>query len=172
MMKDNILLTGQPGIGKTTAIKIIVGRLDPKCLAGFWSEEVRDRGARVGFSIQTFSGKKGLLAHVNLSEGPSVGKYHVNIKDVDSIIVPELAFARVSNHIIIIDEIAAMELHSQRFREEVARCLDTRRVLGNIQQKNLRFLDEIRTRPDVRLLELTPSNRDQIPMQVLQLLKH
>jgi nucleoside-triphosphatase len=172
MMRHNILLTGQPGIGKTTAMKIIVDKLDAKSVAGFWSEEIRERGRRVGFSIETLSGKKGILAHVNLSDGPSVSKYRVNIEDIDSIIVPELAFARESGRIIIIDEIASMELHSQDFKEEVERCLDARRVLGTIQERRHPVLDKIRSRTDVIFFELTISNRDEIPLQVLKLLKH
>jgi nucleoside-triphosphatase len=169
-MRRNILLTGQPGIGKTTTIKAIVDKLDPKSVAGFWSEEIRGRGGRVGFSIETLSGKRGTLAHINLSDGPRVSKYRVNIADIDSIIVPELAFARESGRIIIIDEIASMELHSQDFKDEVGRCLDARQVLGTIQQRKHPFLDEIRFRADVRLFELTISNRDEIPLQVLELL--
>lgn len=170
-MRYNILLTGQPGIGKTTTIKAIVDKLSPKSVAGFWSEEIRERGRRVGFGIETLSGKRGILAHVNLSDGPRVSKYRVNIEDIDSIIVPELAFARESGRIIIIDEIASMELHSQDFKDEVGRCLDARRVLGTIQQREHPFLNEIRSRVDVRLLELTISNRNRIPKQVLELLK-
>jgi nucleoside-triphosphatase len=169
VMRHNILLTGQPGIGKTTAIKTIVDKLDPECIAGFWSEELRERGGRVGFGIETLSGKRGLLARVDLSDGPRVGKYRVNVEDIDSIVVPELAFARESGRIIIIDEIASMELHSRSFREEVCRCLDAKRVLGTIQKRGHPFLDKIRFRADVRLFELTISNRDQIPLSALEL---
>jgi len=172
MMKHNILLTGQPGIGKTTAIKAIVDQLDPEEVAGFWSEEIREKGGRVGFSIETLSGRRGILAHVTLKEGPRVGKYRVNKEDIDTIVVPELALARESGRIIIIDEIASMELHSQYFRDEVSRCLDVKRVVGTIQQRRHSFLDEVRSRADVRLIELTVGNRDRLQPQVLELLKH
>lgn len=172
MMSQNLLLTGQPGIGKTTAIKMIVDKLDTQTAAGFWSEEIREKGVRVGFDIQTLSGKRGLLAHIGLSDGPRVSKYRVNIEDIDSIIVPELAFARETGRIIIIDEIASMELYSQQFKEEVRRGLDSKRVVGTIQERRHPFLDEIRSRTDVRLIELTYNNRDQLPLQVLELFKH
>lgn len=172
MMKYNILLTGQPGIGKTTAIKTIVGQLDPEKAAGFWSEEIRERGGRVGFSIETISGRRGLLAHVTLKEGPRVGKYHVSIEDIDTIVVPELASARESGRIIIIDEIASMELHSRQFRDEVSRCLDAKRVVGTVQGRKHSYLDAVRSRADVTLFELTISNRDELPLQILKLLKH
>ena len=88
MMRKNILLTGKPGTGKTSAIRSIVRELDPSSIAGFWSKEIREDGRRVGFAIETISGKLGTLAHVNLKQGPKVSKYRVNIADIDSIICP------------------------------------------------------------------------------------
>ena len=170
MKKNNILLTGRPGIGKTTALRSIVNGLDPNSVSGFWSREIREKGQRIGFAIETLSGKIGTLAHVDLKYGPKVSKYRVNIEDIDSIIVPELEMARESGRFIIIDEIAKMELFSDNFADEVRRCLDTKRVIGTIQERKLPFLDEVRTRSDVTLLELTISNRNQIPFRVLKLL--
>ena len=103
-MKKNVLLTGKPGTGKTTAIRRIVDQLKPRSMGGFWSREIREEGRRVGFAIETLSGKIGTLAHVDLKYGPKVSKYRVNIEDIDSIIVPELEMARESGRFIIIDE--------------------------------------------------------------------
>lgn len=169
-MMTNILLTGTPGIGKTTAIRKIVSNLDSTEVAGFWSSEIRIDGRRVGFAIETISGEKGILAHVDFKEGPRVGKYSVNVSEIESIIVPELVLARESGHIIVIDEIAKMELYSQRFLQEIRKCLNTKHVLGTIQERRHPFLDEVRSRRDVTLFELTTENRDKIPLQILQLL--
>ena len=169
-MMTNILLTGTPGIGKTTAIRKIVSNLDSTEVAGFWSSEIRIDGRRVGFAIETISGEKGILAHVDFKEGPRVGKYSVNVSEIESIIVPELVLARESGHIIVIDEIAKMELYSQRFLQEIRKCLNTKHVLGAIQERRHQFLDEVRSRRDVTLFELTTENRDKIPLQILQLL--
>jgi len=169
-MEKNILLTGQPGIGKTTAIKTIVDKLEPKDIGGFWSSEIREKGGRVGFAVETLSGKRGILAHVSIKGHPRVGKYGVNIPDIDTLIIPELLIARESDRIIIIDEIASMELFSKHFSEEVRRCLDTGRVLGTIQERRQPFLDEIRSRRDITLLKLTIENRDQLPLEILNLI--
>jgi nucleoside-triphosphatase len=169
-MKKNILLTGKPGIGKTTAVKCIADKMEPEKIAGFWSQEIREKGRRVGFSIETLSGKTGILAHADQNSGPRVSRYRVNIADIDSVMVPELLAARQSKKIIIIDEIAKMELFSQRFKDEVLRCLDTKRVLGTIQERRIPYLDRIRTRNDVRLIELTLGNRDEVPMRVVKML--
>lgn len=170
-MRKNILFTGRPGVGKTTAIRYVVDQLHTSEIAGFWSREIREKGRRVGFAIETISGRTGILAHVDLDHGPKVSKYRVNIEDIDSIIVSELEKARESGRIIIIDEIAKMELYSQNFEDEVRRCLDTKRVVGTIQDRRHPFLDEVKSRSDVILFELTVLNRDRIPMQVLRLLR-
>jgi nucleoside-triphosphatase len=170
-MKSNILLTGRSGIGKTTAIRIIVNILGPSKVVGFWSGEIREKKQRVGFLIETLSGKIGTLAHVNQKIGPKVSKYRVNVEAIDSIIVPELEMAYESGQIIIIDEIAKMELFSRKFADEVLKCLDTRRVIGTIQERRHPVLDRIRSRDDVRLIEITLLNRDQVPQQVIDLLE-
>ncbi len=113
----------------------------------------------------------GILAHVGLNAGPRVSKYYVNVQDIDRIAVPAMREARENGKIIIIDEIAKMELFSETFRYEVIRCLDTGRVIGTIQQKPIPFLEKIRRRPDVIVLTVTEGNREQVPDRVLALLE-
>jgi len=168
--RQNLLLTGRPGVGKTTLIRAVVEKLGPSKAGGFWSKEIRESGRRVGFSIETLSGQTGVLAHCGLSSGPRLGRYVVNIKDIEEIAVPSLVSARESDKLIIIDEIAKMELFSREFAHEVRRCLDNRRVIATIQQRREKFLDEVRARKDVRLLELTVSNRKEMPRRIIALL--
>ncbi len=171
-MNSNILLTGKPGSGKTTAIKRIIEGLGPSRVNGFWSSEIRKHGKRVGFRIETLSGESGILAHIDFETTYRVGKYGVNIHDIVTIIVPELESARRAGKLIIIDEIAKMEIYSRLFIQEVRNCLDTRCVIGTLQDKRHPFLDEVRARSDVVLIELTVLNRDKIPVQVLNLLNN
>jgi nucleoside-triphosphatase len=167
----NILLTGKPGIGKTTAIRHIADELKTDLAAGFWSTEIRENKRRVGFAIETLSGKTGVLAHVNIDHGPRVSKYRVNVDAINSIVVLELKDARETGKTIIIDEIATMELFSRQFLDEVNRCLDTKRVVGTIQYRGGHLVNGIKSRNDVEILELTLLNRDEIPIYVLGLLK-
>lgn len=45
-----IFLTGSPGVGKTTIIKRVVDEF-PDEVFGFYSQECRENGQRVGFDI-------------------------------------------------------------------------------------------------------------------------
>jgi len=166
-MRKNIVLTGRPGIGKSTLIRRVIQALDPESVGGFWSSEIRENNRRVGFSLITLSGERGVLAHVDLRRGPRVGKYCVNIEDLEAIAIPALARARVRGQIIVIDEIASMELYSPQFAPEVRRCLDMGRVLATLQQRRSGFQDEVRTREDIYLIEVKLENRDTLPQEVL-----
>lgn len=91
--KPAILITGQPGSGKTTAIRKIISLLGSKC-AGFYTQEIRSQGVRVGFEIVTTDGETKTLAQ-NLPvrdshKVVSFGKYWVNLDVLDAIAVPSL----------------------------------------------------------------------------------
>ena len=45
----NVLLTGFPGCGKTTVVRRGIQRLRDLQLAGFYTQELREAGRRVGF---------------------------------------------------------------------------------------------------------------------------
>jgi nucleoside-triphosphatase len=168
----NILLTGRPGIGKTTAIKRVVQRLPSDSAAGFWTQEIRERGKRVGFEINTLDGRKGMLAHVRSTSQRRVGRYGVETEAINNLAVHSLQIARQLERIIIIDEIAKMELCSPAFAPEVSRCLDTARVIGTIQSRHGEFLDSVRNREDVQVLILTEANRVEAPDRVLNMLSN
>ena len=82
-----LILTGAPGVGKTTVLTKTVDALKAKGISvgGMISREVREGNVRVGFEILDLTnGKRGWLAHVK-GLGPQVGKYHVNLDDLDNI---------------------------------------------------------------------------------------
>ncbi|MFQ6001621.1 MAG: nucleoside-triphosphatase, partial [Anaerolineae bacterium] len=72
-----ILLAGRPGVGKTTVIKQVVEMLGGEA-GGFYTEEIRQGGRRLGFKIITLEGEEGVLAHVDIKGAPRVSKYGVN----------------------------------------------------------------------------------------------
>ena len=62
---DWVLVTGQPGCGKTTAVKTLVDELRASgaSVRGFYTDEVLSGGRRVGFDIVTVpDGRRGPLA--------------------------------------------------------------------------------------------------------------
>ena len=170
-MEKNILLTGSPGIGKTTIIKRIIAELSPALIGGFWSTEIRRGTKRVGFAIKTVAGEEGILAHKEKGHGSRFGSYTVNVEDIEELAIPSIIKARELGKIILIDEIAGMELCSPRFAPEVVKCLDVKRVLGTIQNRQTSFLNSVRSRSDTQIYTVTTRNRGELPSLILSLVK-
>jgi|GEM_PF-3076637 len=85
----NVLYTGPPGCGKSTIIEKIVVRLD-RPGTGFFTREMRESGRRVGFSMNILDGGHGVLAHTDIRSPIKVGRYGVNLLDIDRIAVPSM----------------------------------------------------------------------------------
>ncbi|MCS7264764.1 MAG: NTPase [Armatimonadetes bacterium] len=173
MVRKNLLITGKPGIGKTTVIKRILSLLPPNFKAdGFFTEEVREGGERIGFQIVTLDGQRGWLARKGLMSRHQVGKYGVDEKAIERLILPTLKKAIDGSDLIVIDEIAKMELCHPEFEKTVWQCLESQKpVLGVIQQSRLPFLDKVRLRDDVWLWEVTTENRKELPKKIAEVLE-
>jgi nucleoside-triphosphatase len=164
-----ILLTGLPGCGKTTAITQIASRLDKGKIAGFYTEEIREGDRRKGFRWARFDGLSGILAHTNIKSPYKVGKYHVELADFEKSVVPILDVKQTNIELFIIDEIGKMECLSRKFVAVVRELLTSDKpALATIAQKGAGFISEVKNYPDVTLLKLTSSNRDEVTSEVIQ----
>jgi len=167
---NNILITGRPGIGKTTLIQKVISSLKEVKMQGFFTREIRERGIRKGFKIITLDGKEGLLAHVDFKSKYQVSKYKVNIKDIERLIIPSL-IPEKSSQLILFDEVGRMELYCPQFKSILARSLDSSKpVFGTIQLKAETFVDAVKLRKDVKLIEVDLNNRDALPQEIIGLL--
>ena len=167
-MDQHILITGRPGSGKTTLVRHVVDQLSYPA-HGFYTEEIRQEGRRQGFALVTLAGRRGLLAHVQRSGPPRVGKYGVDVSTLHQLGVKSIEQAIEQDGLIVIDEIGPMELLSDSFREIVQRALDGNGpVLATIASRSLPFTDQIKARPDVTLFTVSPVNRDRLATQVIE----
>lgn len=167
----NILITGRPGVGKTTAIKKVLSALDIKP-RGFYTEEIRAGKERKGFRVKTFGGRDCILAHTDIQGPPRVGRYGVDITSFEDTALPELEEAASNREIIIIDEIGKMELFSNRFADLVSQALDgPTPVLAVISESGNSFIGGIRKRKDVRLFILTRQTRDALVPEIIKSLE-
>lgn len=172
-MPNNVLLTGRPGVGKSTALDEVASRLRDRgyTVGGLISPEIRDAEGRTGFRIVDLAtGEDAVMAHVDNEEGPRVGKYTVDVDAVDRITEQALSQARGEADVVLVDEIAPMEVASELFVHGVRACLDVNQPLvGTVHQGSSQgFLGEVKSREDVAVLEVTRDNREAIPSQVVQ----
>jgi nucleoside-triphosphatase len=161
-----LLLTGRPGVGKTTALRAAAQKLTPLHLVGFYTEEVRANRERLGFRLVSFGGEDAIIAHVNLPP-PRVSKYGVDVATIDRF-AAALGQSRARSPVYLVDEIGKMECLSEAFVDAVSRLLESRRPLvATVAQRGGGFIDEVKHRRDVELWHVTPTTRDVLPDRVV-----
>ena len=161
MVHNNIPFTGFPGCGKSTIIESIIQRID-RPGTGFYTREIRSRGRRVGFSITTLDGRHGILAHVDVRSPRRVGRYGVNLHDIDTIAVPSMMPA-TDQEIVVVDEVGKMECFSELFRKTLIKVLDAANtVVGTIALKGDAFIEAVKKRPDTLVITVTEKNRNDL----------
>jgi nucleoside-triphosphatase len=158
-----LLIEARPGAGKTTALGRLADRLNAAgvSLSGFLTREMRAKGRRVGFEIETFSGEHGLLAHVDIKGSPRVGRYGVNLEEFERLALRAL---EAPGSVVLIDELGKMELASEPFREAVRKLFDGPvPIVATVHTFRHPVTDELKARADVTTVRLTAANRDDLP---------
>ncbi len=160
-MKSVYLLTGAPGSGKTSIIKQAVAAARGST-GGFYTEEIRSRGVRQGFRLVTLDGDTATLAHTDIQSHYRVSRYRVDLDSLERVGVSALRRAGQHSDLVVVDEIGKMELFSPRFRETVMEIIDSgKMVLGTIMLAPNPWADAIKSKPQVKLVEVTRARRDQ-----------
>ena len=158
----NILITGLPGVGKTTLIVKLVTRLKALKPTGFYTAEIRERGERVGFELVGLDGRKGILSHVNIKGVHRVGRYGVDVKGFDAFL-KTIPFLADETGLAVIDEIGKMECCSSHFRRLIIDLLESDKpLLATVAMRGGGLIAEVKMREDVVTHELTPGKRKML----------
>ena len=165
------MLSGRPGCGKTTLIKRLVSHL-AQSAGGFYTEEIRDRGTRVGFKIVTLAGEEVVFAHVEIESSARLGKYRLDLSALEAVGVGAVREALRRGRLVVIDEIGPMEIRSPVFRDAVNEALDSKApLLATIFARPLPFTDVIKSRQDVVVIEVRPDNRERLVSELAKRLR-
>jgi nucleoside-triphosphatase len=128
-MPSHILITGLPGVGKTTLIRELAKRLAEYDPAGFYTEEIRDaQGTREGFRLVTLCGRRLVLSHIRHPGPDRVSRYGVDVPGFEQLLA-ELDLRHTQSRLIVIDEIGKMECLSRRFRDDMTALLNQPKML-------------------------------------------
>jgi nucleoside-triphosphatase len=162
-----LLLTGLPGVGKTTVMRRLASALAGRRIQGFTTEEIRSEKCRQGFRIESLSGARATLAHVSIRSSYRVGRYRVDVEALDRIVRASLRLDE-ETEVYLIDEIGKMECFSAKFVGAVAALLDAGRPLvATIALHGGGPIAAFKVRPDVETWAVTHENRDELPSRIL-----
>jgi nucleoside-triphosphatase len=167
-------VTGSPGVGKTTLLLRVVEALKVRgcTIGGMISREVRLYGTRVGFEILDLadSDKHGWLAHVNQKTGPQVGKYRVNLEDLNNVGVEAVLKAVRECDVVAIDEIGPMELFSEKFKRAVLEAVESGKLVIAVVHWKARdkLIEAVKKREDAEIFTVTLENRSELHKTVVK----
>ena len=158
----NIFITAARGYGKTIALNKTIHLLN-KEVSGFESRKkiMENEKEFYIYDIQDTSSNS-LIAYSNTNTKPIA-----NIEGFENFGCEILKKAISSENTIIMDEIGFLEENAPKFKQSVIDSLySTNIVIGVLKKFNGEFINYIKSRDDVLLLELTLENRDDIPNQI------
>jgi nucleoside-triphosphatase len=168
----NILLTGRPGIGKTTLINKSVRRIKETGIkiGGISTREIRSGNIRKGFIIRDIeSEREAIMASTDFEKGPLIGRYRIDLSALVDVGVTAIRTAIDEAEVVVIDEIGPMELLSPEMSKIILRAIEsTKPVLGVIHwKKRGRLIHAILSNPETKVIEVRHNNRDSLVSEIV-----
>ncbi len=169
-------ITGLPNAGKTSSLQKVIEMLEAegRRVGGMITTPMEDKGRKVGFYVMDWATKeKRVFASKDIHSKVMVGKYGVDLQALDEVGVKAIRTATETCDVIVIDEVGKMEVESDSFIKAVKDALEADKPLILTLHKKSRnpLLQDIRRRDDVRILEVTPVNRNLLPYKIVKLMK-
>jgi nucleoside-triphosphatase len=168
-------ITGLPGSGKTQTLLRIIQLLEEEGVkvGGMVTEPIVEKQRRAGFQITNWMTKEHeVFAHEDLKSRIHSGRYGVNVGALEGLGARALEEAREEADVIVIDEVGKMEVDSDAFTRCVMDTLDAKKSIVMTLHKKSRnpLLQDIRRRDELRLLEVTPVNKNLLAFKIVRLI--
>ena len=176
-MANNIKIgiTGLPGSGKTYVLQKVIEMLEDGGLTigGMISDPIGDGRHKTGCSVRDLvTGESEIFASTEIESRIVVGKLGVDIESLEKIGVNAIKRASETCDVIVIDEVGKLEVESPGFIKAVKDALEVGKpMILTIHKKSRNpLLQDIRRRDDMRILEVTPTNRNLLPYKIIRLM--
>lgn len=170
VVPNNLLITGESGVGKSSALSRAVDSLGPMRCAGFLGlrHTVGETARTPAWRIDGFNGVSGLLAHTSIKTGHRLGRLGVDMELFERCVASENA-ALGSADVVIIDEIGIIGGWSGKFVRFTETALDSSTpTVAIVRQKSGELSDQVKLRADIELWTVTRENREIISTGIAQ----
>ncbi|AFL66876.1 NTPase [Desulfurococcus amylolyticus] len=160
-----IIITGRPGVGKSTFFEKLISELRESNLlvGGIKAPEVREHGVRIGFKvIDLLSGEEAWLAKKSIPGSVRIGSYTVLVEEASRIIETALRRALGEASVIGIDEVGPMELKIPVFKPLLLEILDSGKPVILVVHYRLTNRDILGRLSDAEKIVLTMENREHV----------
>jgi len=170
-LKRKIFLTAKPRTGKSTAIKKIVEFLGKENCYGFYTEEIRVNGIREGFKIITMDGREGVFASTTSNSKIRLSRYGLDMDTFENLCISSIKNISDENKMIVIDEVGPMQIFSELFKQTLEEVLElSNPIIGAVFFDKYPWIDEFKLRKEIKVVEITVENRDDMPEQLIKTL--
>ena len=164
---NNILLTGEIKVGKSTIInKVIEKYFSDSMISGFKTLPFYEDDEHKGFYIEDQC-EKDVEPSTENTVGRVLEKEHrcYGIEEVfenKGVDILNSALG-IKSDLIVLDELGFFENNSENFKKKIIEILESPiRVIGVLKKKDTEFLNSIKSRSYILVIEVTKENRDSI----------
>ncbi|MDB5181059.1 MAG: hypothetical protein JWO54_822 [Candidatus Saccharibacteria bacterium] len=170
----NIILTGKPGIGKSTVIGTYIKSFGSTSLWMLTTEVLGESGQRVGFKSTTSTGHKRLVSHKSdIHSDVMIGSNNVDtvaLNEILSIIKDEVD--NTNPDMIILDEIGPIQLSDTTFIDVFDKIFESNiNLLASVHINDER-LSKYRQSPSAINISVSETNRNELPEIIEYIFSH
>ena len=166
-MANNVLITGAPGIGKTSLISRLYRDLTPLVIKGFYKKAIHEYQILKGYRLATFDFQELVLAHIHIVGPDRFEDFGLNLDGFEKLIINQLS-PDPNVELFLVDEIGVMECTSLQFRQIILKVINSDiPLIATLASLNVLDILKIRNRKDISILNMTHKNREFIWKDVL-----
>lgn len=165
---NNLFLTGEIGIGKTTVLKNVLEKINLS-IGGYTTDRTIDGPIRTYTARALYDEtEKVTLAKIDSTDWTK----EVFKEAFDTEILSILNYSFQNKDLIVLDELGFAENDIYSFTSTIYKLLDSNKIVfGILKDYDCEFLNTIRSREDIIILNITHQNRDSISSEALEILK-
>lgn len=168
-MHRHVFLTGEIGCGKSTALRSALDLLKGLNVQGLQTYYNEPRGSEIKRLYLRAFGDAAQGTFLAELPGGDLSRIVPVFNETGCALLEQ---ARESAELIVIDEIGRLERDALAYHEALRLCIEGDvPMLCAIRKLKAPWADWIRNHPRVRLIEVTRENRDNIPHEILNLLR-